>query len=85
MYEYRILIGYISSYRCGRSPVTGLSYPCNTPWSPWCSEAWSSPHFLDNLVTGGGEVVGLTHRPPFTPQEDSWYSFLSKAGSSPGP
>jgi hypothetical protein len=24
-------------------------------------------------------------RPPFTPQEDSWYSFLLEAVSTPGP
>jgi hypothetical protein len=34
------------------------------------------PYFLDNRLTDGGEVVSLTHRLPFTPQEDSWYSFL---------
>jgi hypothetical protein len=25
------------------------------------------PHFLDNRLTDGGEVVSLTRRPPFTP------------------
>jgi hypothetical protein len=25
------------------------------------------PHFLDNWLTDGSEVVSLTHRPPFTP------------------
>jgi hypothetical protein len=34
------------------------------------------PHFLHNRLTDGVEVVSLTRRPPFTPQEDSWYSFL---------
>jgi hypothetical protein len=34
------------------------------------------PHFVDIRLTDGGEVVSLRHRPPFTPQEDSWYSFL---------
>jgi hypothetical protein len=27
----------------------------------------------------------LTRRPPFTHQEDSWYSFLLEAESNPGP
>jgi hypothetical protein len=27
------------------------------------------PHFLDNRLTDGGEVVSLTHRPPFTPRK----------------
>jgi hypothetical protein len=31
-----------------------------------------------------GEVVGLTHRPPFTLQEDFWYSFLLEAESTQG-
>jgi hypothetical protein len=42
------------------------------------------PHFLDNRLTHGGEVVNLTRRPPFTPQEDSWYSFLLQAKSIAG-
>jgi hypothetical protein len=29
------------------------------------------PHYLDNRLTDGGEVVSLTRRPRFTPQEDS--------------
>jgi hypothetical protein len=41
--------------------------------------------FLENPITDGGEVVGLTRRPPFTTQEDSWYSFLLEAESTPGP
>jgi hypothetical protein len=43
------------------------------------------PHYLDNRLTGGGKVVRLRRRPPFTPQEDSWYSFLLEAESTPGP
>jgi hypothetical protein len=44
------------------------------------------PHFLDNLLTDGGEVVSLKGRTPFIappPQEDSWYSFLLEAESTP--
>jgi hypothetical protein len=41
------------------------------------------PHFLDNRLTDGGEVVRPTRRPPFTPQDDSWYSFLLEAESIP--
>jgi hypothetical protein len=45
------------------------------------------PHFLDNRLTDGGEVVSPTRRPPFTPgslypQEDSWYSFPLEAEST---
>jgi hypothetical protein len=39
----------------------------------------------NNRLTDGGEVVSPTHRPPFTPQEDSCYSFLLEAESTPGP
>jgi hypothetical protein len=42
-------------------------------------------HFLDNRLTDGGEVVSLTRRPPFTPQEDSWYPFVLEAESTPEP
>jgi hypothetical protein len=38
------------------------------------------PHFLDNQLTDGGEVVSLMHPPRFTPQ-DSLYSFLLEAES----
>jgi hypothetical protein len=43
---------------------------------------------IDIRLTGGGEVVSLRRLPPFTPpppREDSWYSFLLEAGSTPGP
>jgi hypothetical protein len=39
---------------------------------------------LDNRLTDGGKVVSLTRRPPFTPQEDSWYSFMLEAELTPG-
>jgi hypothetical protein len=43
------------------------------------------PHNLDNRLTDGGKVFSLTSRPPFTPQEDSRYSFLLEAESTSGP
>jgi len=33
----------------------------------------------------GGKVVSRMHRPPLHPRKYSWYSFLSEAGSNPGP
>jgi hypothetical protein len=67
-----------------RQVLRKKSYPCNTPWKPtglWEVEAPTS----DNCLTDGSEVVSLTHPPPFTPQKDPWYSFLSEAESTPGP
>jgi hypothetical protein len=52
---------------------------------PYGCETSRLPHFLENRLTDGGIVVSLTRRPPFTPQEDSWYSLLLEAGSTPGP
>jgi hypothetical protein len=37
------------------------------------------PHFLGNTLRNGGVVISLMHLPPFTPREDSWYSFLLEA------
>jgi hypothetical protein len=55
------------------------SYPCIRPWSPYGWDTSRIPHFLDNRLTNGGEVVNLKRRPRFTPpppQEYSCYSFL---------
>jgi hypothetical protein len=59
-------------------PVTGRGgrYGC---------EKLRLSNFLDNRLTDGGEAVSLMRRPPFTPQEDSWYSFPLEAESTPGP
>jgi hypothetical protein len=37
------------------------------------------PYFLANRFTDGGDVVSLTHRPRFTLEKYSWYSFLLRA------
>jgi hypothetical protein len=41
------------------------------------------PHFLDNRLTDGREVVSLTRRSHFTAKEDSCYSFLLDDESTP--
>jgi hypothetical protein len=46
---------------------------------PWGCETSRLPHLLDDRLIDGGKAVSLTCRPPFTPQEDSWYSFLLEA------
>jgi hypothetical protein len=62
------------------------SYPYNRLWRP--IELWDveAPTFcLDSLLTDGGKVVSPMCRLPFTPQEDSRYSFLLEAELTPGP
>jgi hypothetical protein len=42
-------------------------------------------HFLDTRLTDGVKVVSLTRLPAAVySQEDSWYSFLLEAESTPG-
>jgi hypothetical protein len=43
-------------------PVTGSGGPCDC-------ETSRLPHFLDNRLTDGGEIIRLTRRPPFTPSK----------------
>jgi hypothetical protein len=43
------------------------------------------PHFLDNQLTDGGEVVSLTRRPPFTPRKIPNTHFLLETELTPGP
>jgi hypothetical protein len=57
--------------------VTGLG-------GPYGYETSRIPHFLDNRLTEDDEVVSHTRQPPFTPHEDSWYSFLLEAESTQG-
>jgi hypothetical protein len=63
----------------------GKVIPVTSREGQWGCERPSLPHFLDSRLTDGGKFVSLTHRLPFTPQEDSWYSFLLGAESTPGP
>jgi hypothetical protein len=49
---------YIYIYEKGKAiPVTGRG-------GPYDCETSGLPHFLDNRLTDGGEVVSLTRRPP---------------------
>jgi hypothetical protein len=63
--------------------VKGKVIPVTDHGGPQGCEMLRVPHYLDNRITDGGEVVSLTRRPPFTPQDDSWYSFLLEAESTP--
>jgi hypothetical protein len=49
----------------------GKAIPVTDCGGPQGCETSRLPHFLDSRLTDGGEVVSLTRRPPFTPQEDS--------------
>jgi hypothetical protein len=59
---YFLITEYIYEVRGKAIPVTGCGGPqgCETP---------RFPHFLDNRLTDGREVVSLTPRPPFTPRK----------------
>jgi hypothetical protein len=66
----------LKSYICKALPVTGLG-------GPYGSEMSMLPRFIDIRFTTGAETVSLTRRPPFSPQEDSWHSFVLKVESTP--
>jgi hypothetical protein len=52
---------------------------------PYGCETSKLPHFLDNLLTDGDELVSPTRRQAaLYRQEDSWYSFLLEAESPQG-
>jgi hypothetical protein len=79
----------ITSMKCELDPwqtYKGKVNPVNRPWRPvglWDVEV---PTFsLDDRLSDGGKFVSLTRRPPLTLQDDSRYSFLSEAESTPAP
>jgi hypothetical protein len=63
----------------------GKAIPVTGHGGPYGCEMSRLPHLLVNQFTDGGEVVSPMHWLPFTPQEDSWYSFLLEAELAPGP
>jgi hypothetical protein len=68
-----------------RIKVKGKAIPVTGRGGPQGCETSRLPHLLDNRLTDSCKLVSLTRRPLFTPQEDSWYSFLLEAESIPGP
>jgi hypothetical protein len=63
----------------------GKSNPVTGRGGPQGCETSRLPHCLDNRLTDGGEV-SLTRQPAsLYPQEDSWYSFVLEAESTPRP
>jgi hypothetical protein len=64
----------------------GKAIPVTGRGGPQGSETSRLPHFLDNRLTDGGEVVSQMRSPAVLySQEDSWYSFLLETESTPGP
>jgi hypothetical protein len=47
----------------------GKAIPVTDRGGPWDCEKSKLPHFKDNPLTDGGEVINLTRRPPFTPRK----------------
>jgi hypothetical protein len=64
-----IILNNISIQKGKAVLATGRGGPCGC-------ETSRLPQFVDNWLIDGGKVVSVTHWPLFTPQEDSWYSFL---------
>jgi hypothetical protein len=62
--------------KCEASSVTGCGVPLG-------HETLRLPHFIDNQLTCEDEVVSLTRRLTLSLHEDSWYSFLLQAKSTP--
>jgi hypothetical protein len=76
---------YLKKYCMVYVKVRGKAVPVTGRRGPYGCETSRRPYFLDNRLTDSGEVVSFTHRPPFTPQENSWYAFLLETESTPGP
>jgi hypothetical protein len=60
---YLLTFAHILKIKGKAIPVTGRE-------GPQGCETWRLPHFLNNLLTDGSEVVSPT---TLYPQEDSWY------------
>jgi hypothetical protein len=82
---FKNIIVTLLTHSCS-SKGKGKAIPVTGCGGPYGCETLRLPHFLDNQLTDGGEVVSLMHRPAtLYPQEDSWHSFLLEAESTPGP
>jgi hypothetical protein len=49
--------------------MKGKAIPVTGRGGPYGCETSRLPHFLDNRLTDGGEVVSLTRRSPFIPRK----------------
>jgi hypothetical protein len=78
MQRLHVYCSYSESGIIKAIPITGREGPLGCEMS-------RLPHFVDNRLKYGGEIVSLTHRQLFTPQEGSWCLFLLEDESTPGP
>jgi hypothetical protein len=62
----------------------GKAIPVRSSASPQGCEMSRIPHFPDNRLIHGGEVISLNAPAALCSQEDSWCSFLLEAKSIPG-
>jgi hypothetical protein len=53
----------------GKNVKKSKAIPVTDRGSPQGCETSRLPHFLDNRLTDGGEVVSLTRRPPLPPMK----------------
>jgi hypothetical protein len=60
--SYYLISAYINIKKDKAIPVTGCE-------ALSCFGTSRPPHFLENRLTDGGEVVSLTRRPPFNPRK----------------
>jgi hypothetical protein len=52
-----------------KKKTKGKAIPVKDSGGTYDCETSRLPHFLENQLTDGGEVVSLTHRPTFTPRK----------------
>jgi hypothetical protein len=76
---------FVSTMMYKKKKKRGKTISVTDRESPYGFEMLMLPHFLDKQFTVGGNVVSIEPRLPFIPQENSWYSFLLQAHSTPGP
>jgi hypothetical protein len=63
------LLSFLSVYlKTNLIKKKSKTIPVRDRGSPWGCETSRLQHFLDNLLTNGGEVVSLTRLAPFTPK-----------------
>jgi hypothetical protein len=79
------LPSFFTFYNSFYGDKNGIAIPVTGRGGPQGCVTFRFQHFLGNRLTDGGEVVSHTSPPPFILQEDSWYSFLLDAKSTPRP